>query len=69
MDVWATGCLHAAVGDSHVELNVRVARADGREAGLTFRIANDDDREAIQKLIDYAIEKGAPPCGDMPPRP
>jgi hypothetical protein len=69
MDVWAKGPLHAEVGDSHITLNVRVARANGREAGLTFLIAGDDDREAIQKLIDCAIEKGAPPYGDMPPRP
>jgi hypothetical protein len=69
MDMWATGRLDAAVGDSHVKLNVRVARADGREAALTYRIANDDDRIAIQKLIDYAIQTGAPPYGDMPTEP
>jgi hypothetical protein len=44
-----------------------VARADGREAGLNFQIADDDDRLAVQKLIAYAIQMGAPPYGDMPP--
>jgi len=69
MDMWAKGRLYAAVVDSHVNLNVRVSRADGREAGLNYQIATDNDRIAVQKLIDYAIEMGAPPYGDMPPEP
>jgi hypothetical protein len=69
MDLWATGRLSTATEDSHVDLDVRVARADGREAGLNFQIASEDDRIAIQKLIAYAILKGAPPYGDMPPEP
>lgn len=67
MDLWAKGSLSVAVGDSDISLNVRVARADGREAGLNFQIASEADRLAVQKLIAYAIQMGAPPHGDMPP--
>jgi hypothetical protein len=69
LDIWITGRLFVVIADLHIGLNARVARAEGRETGLTFQIADEADRIAIRSMIEYAIQTGAPPYGDMPPTP
>ncbi len=68
LDVWLAGRLFVMIEDLHLSINVRVARVQDREAGLTFQVATDGDRITIQKLIEHAIATGAPPYGDAPPQ-
>jgi len=54
LDVWLDGRLFALVGEDFLGINVRVARVDGRLAGLTFQVAGESDRIMIQKLLERA---------------
>jgi hypothetical protein len=54
VDIWAEGRLSADVGEWNLSINIRVARIEGRETGLSYHIANEGDHKTIQKLIEFA---------------
>ena len=58
LGVWTSGELTASLGDESVSVKARVARVDGRNAGLSFQTENENDRLAILKLIDFALRNG-----------
>jgi hypothetical protein len=52
--VWVKGKLSAVLGEWQVDLDVRVVRTDGLEAGLVFQGLSDKDRAIINKFIRQA---------------
>ena len=58
LSVWTSGELTASLGDDSVSVKARVARVEGRQAGLSFQSENENDRLAILKLIDFALRNG-----------
>ena len=58
VEVWLTGELSISLGIQYITVPARVARVDGREAGLSFRIKSDDDRLQVKMLLDAAEEQG-----------
>jgi hypothetical protein len=54
VDYWMEGRLMAMFGESYVIINVRAMRIEGRQTGLAFLIANDDDRASVTKLLEHA---------------
>jgi hypothetical protein len=54
LDDWLTGRLFTLVGETSLGIEVRVARVNGREAGLTFHNISASDRATIQELLGHA---------------
>jgi hypothetical protein len=52
LDVWLKGKLSAIFGKRQVDVDVRVARIDGFEAGLSFQGLSDKDRAIIKEFIE-----------------
>jgi hypothetical protein len=51
LDVWIKGKLSAIFGEWQIDLDVRVVRTDGFEAGLVFQGLSDKDRAIIKAFI------------------
>ena len=58
-EVWAEGLLSTMVEGNFIGLEARVARAQGTDAGLTFHLRDEKDRQAVRMLLDYAMAQ----CG------
>ena len=54
IDVWIVGDLSFLMEDHHPSIHARVARVEGREAGLSFKITSDLDRAAIRDVLAVA---------------
>ncbi len=65
LDLWTVGDLVLHYGDQQCTLVARVARADGKEAGLAFSYKSDGERQAIGKMLTFATAQtmlvGPPP--------
>ena len=57
---WMVGELTVVLDEGHINIGVRVARVDGREAGLAFYIEDDNDRLAVGRLMTFASEHSQP---------
>lgn len=55
LEIWEVGEISLTVGEYYLEIEARVARAEGDDHGLSFIIENDNDRVAIRILNDFAI--------------
>ncbi len=58
--VWMTGELSILLEDGYINIGVRVARVLDREAGLAFYVEDDNDRFAIDRLMEFASRHGRP---------
>jgi hypothetical protein len=61
--VWMVGELSVLVeeGSNNITIEARVARVDGRQAGLSFYIEDDDnDRLTVGRLMLFAAEHPQP---------
>jgi hypothetical protein len=58
--IWTIGELTILLEDGYINIGARVARADGRKAGLAFYIEGDDDRVAIGRLLTCAFASEQP---------
>jgi len=56
VDIWTTGELTILLDDGYIHIGARVARVDGRKAGLAFHIEGDADGVAIERLLAFASE-------------
>jgi hypothetical protein len=56
LDIWLIGRLSILVGEQPIDIEARVARVDGRTAGLSFRQASDKQHAIIRDLINKASE-------------
>jgi hypothetical protein len=56
VEIWTTGELTILLDDGYIHVGARVARADGRKAGLAFHIEADNDLLAIERLLTFASE-------------
>ncbi len=54
IDVWLEGQLTATLPDGNISLKARVARVDGRNAGLSFRLQCEAEKLDVQKLLSLA---------------
>jgi len=55
VDAWDTGRLRIETRGGYLSIEVRVARVEGHQAGMTFRIENESDRVTIRELIALAM--------------
>ena len=53
-ELWTTADLVLHFGEDSYRLPVRVARTDGRQAGLTFAFRDARDRAAVTEILAYA---------------
>lgn len=51
LELWLTGRLTGKFGDRDIDFGVRVARIEGRKAGLVFQNLSDKDVAVIRRLI------------------
>jgi hypothetical protein len=58
--VWMVGELTVLLEERHIRIGVRVARTDGRQAGLAFYIEDEKDRLAIGRLMDFTSQRSRP---------
>ena len=62
VDVWLEGDLSFLIEEQKFTIKARVARVDGLEAGLWFRIQNEVDEATVGKLLALAeASKDKPP--------
>lgn len=65
IDVWLEGDISFVIEGQQLSIKARVARVDGRDAGLWFRIESDEDKLTIGKLLKLAeASKGGLPKED-----
>ena len=57
VSVWEVGELTILLEDGYIHIGVRVARADGRKAGLAFLIEDENDRLATERLVAFAARQ------------
>ena len=57
LDLWVMGNLLFEIAQNRVIVPARVARVDGREAGLSFSFINEAQREAVRDLVRFAEER------------
>ncbi len=53
--IWTIGELTILLEDGYINIGARVARVDGRRAGLAFYVEGDDDRVAIGRLLTFGL--------------
>jgi len=54
VDIWLEGELSFLIDYRRYSIHARVVRAGDGETGMWFRIHNDDDKLAIEKLLELA---------------
>jgi hypothetical protein len=59
VDVWLEGDLSFQVDGQYLGIRARVVRADGRDAGLWFRINSETDKSIIAKLLAMAEQQSS----------
>jgi hypothetical protein len=59
LEIWSEPTL-SQVGEWYVNMDVRVARIEGRDTGLAFHISTESERTAIRKLIEVARQPPSP---------
>ena len=57
-ELWTDGQLSLEAGDHYLGIHARVARIQGNEVGFAFSIQNDNDKAAINILIESVSAKG-----------
>jgi len=57
VDIWQEGEVSAFSGERHLIIEARVARIDGRDIGLHFKIVSEDDQNTIRRLLSLAHER------------
>jgi hypothetical protein len=58
--IWLVGEITVLLEEGHVHIGVRVARVNGREAGLAFHIEDNNDRSAVGRLMNFALQHSQP---------
>jgi hypothetical protein len=59
-ELFIVGELSLLVGDFYVSIRARVARTNGKDAGLAFLIRTENDRLASRILAEYAASRLQP---------
>jgi len=59
-EIWSEGLLSTVVEGNFIGIEARVARMHGADAGLTFHIRNEKDRQALRILLSHARARNAP---------
>ncbi len=59
LDIWLKGRVSIVAGEWHLDLKVRVVRTEGRLAGMSFQADTDEDRSAIERLLEVAQAQSA----------
>jgi hypothetical protein len=58
--IWLAGELTILLEEQSINIGVRVARVNGRKAGLSFQIEDDKDRLTIDRLMDFVSAHSQP---------
>ena len=66
LELWTRGGLTLDAGIRLLSIQVRVARVQGREAGLAFSFHTDAERAAVDEIVAYATRNTAL-AGGRPP--
>lgn len=54
LEPWVEGEIFAEVGEYYLSIGARVARVQDRDAGLSFLVETDNDRQSIEIMLEFA---------------